>query len=228
MDFVFPLSIAPSVAILDSAVRFPVHRIYCIGRNYADHAKELGGEVDRENPMFFCKPADAVVADRSMIPYPSATTNLHHEVELVAALQSGGRNITAMDALRHVYGYAVGLDLTRRDLQNTLKAKGWPWDASKAFDNSAPISAIRPASKAGHPLRGKLTLEVNGTMRQQGDISDMLFGVPQIIHELSKLFELRAGDLIFTGTPAGVGPLKSGDHYHARMENIGELKGSIA
>jgi fumarylpyruvate hydrolase len=227
MEFVFAAPETPSVAIADSHVRFPVHRIYCIGRNYADHAKEMGSAVDRETPMFFCKPADAVVPDASFIPYPSHTQDLHHEIELVVALQSGGINIPKNDALKHVYGYAVGIDLTRRDLQNTLKAKGQPWDIAKAFDRSAPVSSIRPASKSGHPLRGKLTLDVNGQTRQQGDIADMIFGVPQIIHELSKLFELRAGDLIFTGTPSGVGPLKPGDQFHARMENIGELKGAI-
>ena len=227
MEFVFAAPETPSVAIADSHVRFPVHRIYCIGRNYADHAKEMGSAVDRETPMFFCKPADAVVPDASFIPYPSHTQDLHHEIELVVALQSGGINIPKNDALKHVYGYAVGIDLTRRDLQNTLKAKGQPWDIAKAFDRSAPVSSIRPASKSGHPLRGKLALDVNGQTRQQGDIADMIFGVPQIIHELSKLFELRAGDLIFTGTPSGVGPLKPGDQFHARMENIGELKGAI-
>ncbi len=227
MDFVFAAPETPSVAILDSPARFPVHRIYCIGRNYADHAKEMGSAVDRETPMFFCKPADAVVPDGSFIPYPASTKELHHEVELVVALQSGGTNLTKSDALRHVYGYAVGLDLTRRDLQAASKAKGWPWDTGKAFDRSAPVSAIRPASKSGHPLRGKLSLEVNGTLRQQGDISEMIYGVPQIIHDLSKLFELRAGDLIFTGTPSGVGPLTTGDQFHARMENIGELRGAI-
>ncbi len=227
MDFVFAAPETPSVAILDSTARFPVHRIYCIGRNYADHAKELGMAIDREVPMFFCKPNDAVVPDGSFIPYPPSTQDFHHEVELVVALHSGGTNIVKSDALRHVYGYAVGLDLTRRDLQNASKAKGLPWDTAKAFDKSAPISAIRPATKSGHPLRGKLSLDVNGTTRQQGDISEMIFGVPQIIHDLSNLFELRAGDLIFTGTPSGVGPLKKGDQFHARMENIGELKGAI-
>ena len=227
MEFVFAAPDVPSVAIADSHARFPVHRIYCIGRNYADHAKEMGSAVDRETPMFFCKPNDAVVPDASFIPYPSQTKELHHEVELVVALQSGGTNIAKNDALRHVYGYAVGIDLTRRDLQNALKAKGHPWDIAKAFDRSAPVSSIRQASKSGHPLRGRISLDVNGQTRQQGDISDMIFGVPQIIHELSKLFELRAGDLIFTGTPSGVGPLKPGDQFHARMENIGELKGAI-
>src|ERR1700759_4584314 len=161
MDFVFAAPETPSVAILDSHPRFPGHRIYCIGRNYADHAKELGNAVDRETPMFFCKPNDAIVPDGSFIPYPAQTQDFHHEVELVVALQSGGTTIPKNDALKHVFGYAVGIDLTRRDLQNKLKSKGQPWDVAKAFDKSAPISAIRPASKSGHPLRGKLSLDVN-------------------------------------------------------------------
>ena len=226
-NYVFPPHAIPSVAIDGSEARFPVHRIYCIGRNYADHAKEMGSAVDRSNPIFFLKPADAVVPDGSKIPYPPGTKDLHHEVEMVVALQSGGSNIAATDALRHVFGYAVGVDLTRRDLQAKAKEKGNPWDVAKAFDRSAPISALKPSRRIGNPLRGKLELEVNGQLRQQGDISDMLFGVPQIIHELSKLFELAAGDLIFTGTPSGVAPLVRGDWFKARLEGIAELHGAI-
>ena len=226
-DYPFPAPPIPTVAIDGSEARFPVHRIYCIGRNYADHAKEMGSAVDRANPIFFCKPADAVVADGSKIPYPPGTTDLHHEVEMVVALQSGGSNIAAQDALRHVFGYAVGVDLTRRDLQAKAKEKGNPWDTAKAFDRSAPISALRPSRKIGNPLRGKLELEVNGQLRQSGDISDMIFGVPQIIQALSKLFELTAGDLIFTGTPAGVAALARGDWFKARLEGIAELHGAI-
>src|SRR5262249_22338737 len=155
----------PSVAIDGSTARFPVRRIYCIGRNYADHAKEMGAPVDRSNPIFFCKPADAVVDEGSKIPYPPATKELHHEAEMVVALQSGGSNIAAPDALKHVFGYAVGLDLTRRDLQTKAKEKGLPWDTAKAFDRSAPLSALRPARKVGHPLRGLLELDVNGQPR---------------------------------------------------------------
>ena len=228
MNYAFPPALTPSVAIVDSEKRFPVHRIYCIGRNYAEHAKEMGSSVDRVKPMFFCKPADAVVADRTLIPYPLGTADLHHEVEMVVALHSGNTNIPAGDALRHVFGYGVGLDLTRRDLQHAAKAKGLPWDAAKAFDRSAPVSALRPANKSGHPLRAQLTLEVNGTVRQQADIFEMIFGVAQIIHELSKLFELAAGDLIFTGTPAGVGALVRGDRFQAHLEGIAELRGAIA
>jgi fumarylpyruvate hydrolase len=228
VTFIFPAPATPSVAIADSEQRFPVHRIYCIGRNYADHAKEMGAAVDRSNPVFFCKPADAVVADGAQIPYPPGTKELHHEVEMVVALHSGGSNIAAPDALRHVFGYGVGLDLTRRDLQTKAKEKGMPWDTAKAFDHSAPISALRSTRKIGHPLRGKLELEVNGAVRQQADISDMIIGVAQIIQSLSKLFELAAGDLIFSGTPAGVAALERGDWFKARLEGIAELHGRIA
>jgi fumarylpyruvate hydrolase len=227
MDYLFPPNPPATIAIEGSATVFPVRRIYCIGRNYAEHAKEMGMAVDRTNPVFFCKPADAVVADGAQIPYPPATADFHHEVEMVIALQSGGINIPQTDALRHVFGYGVGLDLTRRDLQATAKSKGMPWDAAKAFDHSAPVSAIRPSKKMGHPLRANLSLEVNGKVRQKADISEMIFSVPRIVHELSKLFELAAGDLVFTGTPAGVAALVRGDRFHARLEGIAELKGTI-
>jgi fumarylpyruvate hydrolase len=227
MTFIFPPALTPSVAIAGSDQRLPVHRIYCIGRNYAEHAREMGMAVDRATPVFFCKPADAVVADRSQIPYPPATGDLHHEVEMVAALHSGGVQIPAAEALRHVFGYGVGLDLTRRDLQSAAKAKGLPWDTAKAFDRSAPVSALRRASEIGHPQHARLTLDVNGTLRQSTDIADMIFSVADIIHELSKLFELHSGDLIFTGTPAGVAALQPGDRFHARLEGIAELRGAI-
>jgi fumarylpyruvate hydrolase len=219
---------ATTAAIAGSAARFPVRRIFCIGRNYAEHAAEMGASVDRGNPVFFCKPADAIVADGADIPYPQATRELHHEIEMVVALHSGGTDIAEADALAHVFGYAVGLDLTRRDLQAAAKAKGLPWDTAKAFDHSAPLSAIRPADEIGHPQRAALTLEINGGIRQQSDISQMIFSVPEIIALLSRLFELKAGDLIFTGTPAGVGPLARGDVFAARLEGIAELRGGIA
>ena len=228
MSYTFPPALTPSVAVAGSEQRFPVHRIYCIGRNYAEHAKEMGMAVDRATPVFFCKPADAVVADRTQILYPLGTSDLHHEVEMVVALQSGGVQIPVAEAPRHVFGYAVGLDLTRRDLQSAAKAKGLPWDTAKAFDRSAPISAIRRASESGHPQHAQLSLEVNGALRQSTDIAEMIFGVGEIIHELSKLFELHAGDLIFTGTPAGVAALHRGDRFHARLEGIAELRGAIA
>jgi len=227
MDFIFASPSIISIPIIGETLGFPVHRLYCIGRNYADHAKEMGAEPSREAPIFFCKPADAVITDNQHVPYPSATNCLHHEVEMVVALHSGGTNIAVDEALKHVYGYAVGLDLTRRDLQTIAKAKSHPWDTAKAFDASAPISAIFPIAGADHPTQSILSLEVNGELRQQAPISDMIFNVSEIIHELSKLFILRAGDLIFTGTPAGVAELKRGDKFVAKLKNISECKSEI-
>lgn len=223
-----PFSVLPaSAAIAGSAARFPLRRIFCIGRNYAEHAAEMGASVDRGNPVFFCKPADAAVDDGTDIQYPQATHELHHEVEMVVALHSGGADMTEGDALRHVFGYAVGLDLTRRDLQAVAKAKGMPWDSAKAFDHSAPLSAIRAAAEIGHPQNAELTLQVNGQIRQRSDIAQMIFSVPEILARLSRLFELKAGDLVFTGTPAGVGPLVRGDRFHARLGDIAELRGCM-
>lgn len=221
-----PASVA-SLPIQGSDARFPVHRIYCIGRNYAEHAREMGAEVvSRGNPVFFLKPADAIVTDNE-VPYPSVTRELHHEVEMVVALSSGGRAIDGARALQCVFGYGVGLDLTRRDLQAAAKAKGLPWDTAKAFDASAPVSALRAASEIGHPARARLSLHVNGEPHQDTDIAEMIFPVADIIAELSKLFELRAGDLIFTGTPAGVGPLARGDTFVAELQDIAKLEGRI-
>lgn len=228
MSFIFAPSPTPAAAIAGSAARFPVRRIFCIGRNYAEHAAEMGASVDRGNPVFFCKPADAIVVDGADVPYPQATHELHHEVEMVVALHSGGIDIAEADALAHVFGYAVGLDLTRRDLQAIAKSKGMPWDTAKAFDHSAPLSAIRPAAEIGHPRSAALTLEVNGQVRQQSDIAQMIFSVPEIIARLSRLFELKAGDLVFTGTPAGVGPLLRGDIAHARLDGVADLRCRIA
>ncbi len=221
----------PSLAITGSAQRFPVHRIYCVGRNYAEHAKEMGAAVERGTPMFFMKPADAIVADEGsgvIVPYPSATQELHHEVEMMVALGRGGRDIAPGDALDCVFGYGVGLDLTRRDLQAAAKAKGHPWDAAKGFDASAPASVLVPVARCGHPRRGALTLQVNGEPRQHGDIGDMIFDVASIIHELSKLWTLAPGDLVFTGTPAGVAALARGDRFRAELEGIVALDGVIA
>lgn len=227
MRYIFSPAARSSVAIAGQAAQFPVNRIYCIGQNYAAHAREMGMPVACGQPMFFCKPADAIVAEGTPIPYPCATSDLQHEVEMVVALASGGKDIPFDQALTHVYGYAVGLDLTRRDLQVASKAKGWPWDSAKAFDHSAPISAIHPVSVIGHLQHAELSLEVNAERRQHSNISEMLFSVPAIIHELSKLFKLKAGDLIFTGTPAGVAALKPGDHFHATLANIAQLRGTI-
>ncbi|HEY6985866.1 MAG TPA: fumarylacetoacetate hydrolase family protein [Rhodanobacteraceae bacterium] len=227
MPYVFDAPRVASLPVVGSNAVFPIHRIYCIGRNYADHAKEMGATVDRANPVFFCKPADAVVADGGDIAYPPATAELHHEVEMIVGLASGGRDIPVDRALDHVFGYGVGLDLTRRDLQAAAKAKGMPWDSSKAFDQSAPASALRRADEVRHPRAARLTLSVNGQLRQRADIADMLFTVPEIIHELSRLWSLTAGDLIFTGTPAGVAALARGDRFRAELEGIAVLEGRM-
>jgi fumarylpyruvate hydrolase len=213
------------VEIAGTRQRFPVHRIYCVGRNYADHAREMGSDP-KEPPVFFTKPADAIVAGGAAVPYPSRTENLHYEVELVVAIGGAGQNIAARKALGHVFGYAVGNDLTRRDLQGASKKKGLPWDTGKAFDASAPIGAIRPAS-LGHVERGRIWLSVNGETRQESDVSQMIWSVSDIIAELSTLFELKAGDLIYTGTPAGVGPLEPGDRIECGIDGLESLRNTI-
>jgi fumarylpyruvate hydrolase len=220
MPYVFDAPRVPSLSVAGTEVRFPVHRIYCIGRNYAEHAKEMGAVPDRAQPVFFMKPNDAIVADGGEVAYPPATSDLHHEVEMVVALASGGRDIPVERAQEHVFGYGVGIDLTRRDLQATAKAKSLPWDSSKGFDESAPVSALRRAADIGHPRAARLTLSVNGELRQRADIADMLFTVPEIIHELSRLWTLMPGDLIFTGTPSGVAALQRGDRIRAELEGI--------
>jgi len=218
----------PSLPIIGSDQRFAVRRIFCIGRNYAEHAREMGATVDKDTPLFFCKPADAVVTDGADVPYPQATNDLHHEVEMVVALGDGGRDISVEQAASLVWGYGVGLDLTRRDLQTVAKAKSHPWDVAKAFDHSAPVSALRPASQVRLDADTTLTLSINGEQRQQGRLGDMVHGVPEIIALLSSLFELKAGDLIFTGTPAGVSALKRGDHFHAELAGVATLEGRVA
>jgi fumarylpyruvate hydrolase len=225
-DFAFPAPATPSAAISGTAQRFPIHRIYCVGRNYAEHIREMGGE-EREPPVFFTKPADAVTANDAAIPYPPRTANLHHEIELVIAIGRGGRDIRKERALEHVFGYAVGNDLTRRDLQHAAKQKGLPWDTSKAFDCSAPLAAIRPASH-GHLSKGRIWLTVNGQPRQQSDIGEMIWTVPEVIAELSTLFEIQPGDLIFTGTPAGVGALRPGDRLEGGIDGLETLRNTIA
>jgi fumarylpyruvate hydrolase len=226
-EFVFVPPPIPSVEIAGTQQRFPVHRIYCVGRNYAEHAREMGNDPKVEPPVFFTKPPDAIVASGVAVPYPSRTENLHYEVELVVAVGGAGRNIAARQALGHVFGYAVGNDLTRRDLQGASKKKGLPWDTGKAFDASAPIGAIRPAS-LGHVERGRIWLTVNGETRQQSDVREMIWSVSDIIAELSTLFELRAGDLIYTGTPAGVGPLKPGDRIECGIDGLESLSNIVA
>lgn len=217
----------PTVPIEGSADRFPVRRIFCVGRNYADHVREMGND-DREPPFFFTKPADAVVEDGVTLAYPSLTANLHHEAELVVAIGRTGREIAQQDAASHVWGYAAGNDLTRRDLQAEAKRMGRPWDWAKAFDASAPLSALRPAAQIGHPTRAAITAHVNGAVRQQGDIAQMIWSVPEIIAHLSRSVEIRPGDLIFTGTPAGVGALSPGDVCVVTVEGIGRVTTTVA
>ncbi|RYD64781.1 MAG: FAA hydrolase family protein [Sphingomonadales bacterium] len=202
-----PTLTIPTVAIADSAERFPVRRIFCVGQNYADHTREMGGDPDRQPPFFFSKPADAVVADGSVLAFPPRTQDLHHEVELVIALGGGGADIAAGDALDCVFGWSVGVDFTRRDLQAEAKKAGRPWDMAKGFDQSAPVGAIRLGAP---PAKGPIGLSLDGAVRQAGDLADMIWSVPEIIAMLSTYVTLAPGDLIFTGTPAGVGPVLPG------------------
>ena len=213
----------PCAVISGSSQRFPVRRIYCVGRNYAAHARESGADPEREAPFNFMKPADALMPNGSRIPYPPRTRNLHHEIELVVAIGTGGGNIPVARALSHVFGYAVGIDLTRRDLQNEAKNSGRPWDTSKGFDHSAPLSAIHTVDEVGHPSRGRIWLSVNGELRQEGDLSELIWSVPEAIAELSTLFALAPGDLIFTGTPAGVSALQPGDRIAGGVEAVDEI-----
>lgn len=201
---------------------FPVHRIYCVGRNYAEHAREMGHNPEKEPPFFFQKNPDNLVID-GRFPYPPLSRDVQFEVELVVALRSGGRDLQPEQALSHVYGYGVGLDMTRRDLQGAAKKLGRPWDTGKAFEKSAPASALRRADEIGHPASGAIWLDVNGQRRQSGDLSEMIWDVPHQIAILSTLFELRAGDLILTGTPAGVGPVVAGDRMSGHVDGVGDL-----
>ncbi|MCG8693623.1 MAG: fumarylacetoacetate hydrolase family protein, partial [Minwuiales bacterium] len=203
---------------------FPVHRIYCVGRNYADHAVEMGHDPDKEPPFFFQKNPDNLLPAGEAFPYPSKTSDVHHEIELVVALAKGGQDIPVDRALDHVYGYAVGLDMTRRDLQAEAKKLGRPWEVGKAFERSAPCGPIVPAAKIGHPGAGAIWLKINGETRQQGDLDQLLWKVPEAISYLSGLFALQPGDLIFTGTPAGVGPVQRGDNMHGHIDGIGDLE----
>ncbi len=224
MDYVIPAPPTPSLAVEGTRARFPVRRIYCVGRNYAEHAREMGHDPDREPPFFFLKPADAILTDGQDFPYPSQTKDVHHEMELVVALGKGGANIGAGKALDHVYGYAVGLDMTRRDLQSEAKKLGRPWDTGKGFDHSAPCSAIVPAAKIGHPSKGAVWLKVNGTIRQQGDLGQLIWNIPETIAFLSTLFKLAPGDLIYSGTPAGVAAVNRGDVLEGGVDGVGTIK----
>jgi len=206
---------------------FPVRRVYCVGRNYAEHAREMGHD-SREPPFFFDKPADAVVIDGAPMAYPPQTGDLHHEIELVVAIGKDGAAIGEHAALEHVFGYAAGLDMTRRDVQAAAKKAGRPWTMAKGFDQSAPIGAIAPASAIGHPASGAITLSVNGAERQRGDLSDQIWSVPETIAYLSRLVTLRAGDLIMTGTPAGVGAVRRRDVLEGQIEGVGSVSTVIA
>lgn len=227
MSYVIPAPAIPSIDVRGTRDRFPVRRIFCVGRNYAAHAREMGND-DREPPFFFTKPADAIVANGAVIPYPPRTSNFHHEAELVVALGGSGANVSIAKANELVFGYAVGIDLTRRDLQSASRDKGQPWDTSKGFDRSAPIAAIRPVANGGLLENARIWLAVNGKSRQDANIAEMTWKVPEIIAELSTLFELAPGDIIFTGTPAGVGPLVRGDVVEAGIEGLDSLRISIA
>ncbi|MGE5094237.1 MAG: fumarylacetoacetate hydrolase family protein [Betaproteobacteria bacterium] len=213
----------PSLPVEGSDARFPVGRIYCVGRNYAEHAREMGHDPDREPPFFFMKAANSIVESGSTIAYPVGTKDVHHEIEMVVAIHKGGRNIPVEKALEHVWGYAVGLDMTRRDIQGEAKKMGRPWEMGKSFDQSAPISALKPASAIGHPSKGAIWLKVNGQVKQQGDLAMQIWSVPEQINYLSNLITLQPGDLIFSGTPAGVGPVKAGDKLEGHVDGVGDL-----
>ena len=217
-----------TLPVTESNEAFPVGRIYCVGRNYAEHAREMGHDPDREPPFFFMKPADAIVLSGASIPYPKMTKDLHHEIELVVAIGKGGADIPVEKALDHVFGYGVGLDMTRRDLQGEAKKMGRPWEMGKAFDNSAPCTALKTAAMVGHPDKGAIWLKVNGKVTQKGDLSELIWNVPETIAYLSRLITLRAGDLIMSGTPAGVGPVKAGDNLEGHVDGVGDLKISYA
>lgn len=223
-ELVLPAPPLPTVAVSGTKARFPVRRIFCVGRNYAAHAREMGRDPDREPPFFFLKPADTVVDDGASVPYPPETSNFHHEIELVVAIGRGGADIPVERALDHVWGYAVGIDLTRRDLQLQAREQGRPWDWGKGFDLSAPIAPLRPVSKAGHPASGRIWLAVDGQVKQDSDISKLIWPVPDIIATVSRSMELRPGDLVMTGTPEGVGPVQRGETMTGGIDGIGEIR----
>jgi fumarylpyruvate hydrolase len=227
-SYVISAPAQPSLAVAGSQERFPIRRVFCVGRNYGAHAREMGSDPNREPPFFFTKPADAVVPAGGAVPYPPATQDLHHEVELVVALGAGGTDIDPRDAMSLVWGYGVGLDLTRRDLQAVAKDAGRPWDMAKGFDASAPCSPLIPAAKLGHPQDARIWLEVNGALRQEGNLNEMIWPIPDVIAHLSRLVTLAPGDLIYTGTPAGVAALKPGDQLRGGVDGVTEFALSIA
>ena len=217
----------PTLPVAGTSDRFAVRRIYCVGQNYAAHTREMGGDPERTPPFYFSKPADAIVASGATIPYPSRTADLHHEIELVVAIGGTGSMLSPNDAKNIIFGYAVGIDLTRRDLQAQAKKSGRPWDTSKGFDHSAPVSELRSASEIGHPGAGRIWLSVNGQVRQDADLKDMIWNVSEALAELSSYYELQAGDLLFTGTPAGVGPVVRGDSLHGGVEGVARISVNI-
>ncbi len=221
--FVFAPEAIPSIPVSGVDASFPVRRIYCVGQNYGDHVREMGGDPKKNPPVFFSKPANAIVTENKDVAFPSATENLHYEVELVVALSAGGKDIATSDALECVYGYAVGIDFTRRDLQAAAKKGGKPWDTAKGFDESAPVSAITPLN-GEHPAQGRIWLQVNGETRQDADLNDMIWSIAEIIAELSSFYTLKPGDIIFTGTPAGVSAVHPGDHIKAGIDKVGEIE----
>jgi len=232
MQYAIPAWDLPAVPVVGGQPQFPVRHVFCVGRNYAEHAKEMGGDATKEPPFFFTKAADAIVPvvppAAGRIVYPMATRNLHHELELVVAIGRSGANVAAADAQALVFGYAVGLDMTRRDLQNEMREKKRPWDIGKSFAQAAPIAPISPVAQTGVLARGEVTLRVNGETRQHGDLSDMIWDVPHMIEFLSRLYRLEPGDLIFTGTPSGVGPVVVGDRLEGRIANLTPLSIEIA
>ncbi|NKC03397.1 fumarylacetoacetate hydrolase family protein [Brucella haematophila] len=226
-DYVFAPRPQPFLPVKGTDALFPVHRIYCVGQNYADHAIEMGGDPTRNPPFFFQKNPDSLVINGGDFPYPPKTEDVHHEIELVIALKTGGIDIPVEQALDHVFGYAVGIDMTRRDLQAVAKKAGRPWEVAKAFEHSAPCSAIAPVSDVGHPQSASISLSINGETRQSGDLNQMIWKVAETISYLSSLFELQPGDLIFTGTPAGVGPVQRGDRLVGKVDGVGSVSVTV-
>lgn len=222
MTFAIPAPAITTVPVVGGDP-FPVRRIYCVGRNYAAHAREMGHDPDREPPFFFMKPTDAIVPTGSAVPYPSQTSDYQHEIEMVVALGKGGRDVPVERALDLVFGYAVGLDMTRRDIQGAAKKLSRPWDMGKGFDHSAPCAPLLPVAQSGHPVQGAVWLKVNGELRQQGDLSDLIWSVAETIAFLSGLVELFPGDLIYTGTPEGVGPVVRGDRLQGHVDGLPDL-----
>jgi fumarylpyruvate hydrolase len=227
MDYVVPVAPQPSLAVVGTQARFPVHCIYCVGRNYLAHVREFGND-EKNPPFFFAKANDMIVEDGATVPYPPLTSNYHHEVELVAAIGKGGANIPVESALVHVFGYAIGFDMTRRDVQQAAAKKGHPWEIGKSFDHSAPCGPIHPVAQVGHLQEGEIEIAVNGQVRQHSDLSLMIWDVPNIISQLSQQVTLQPGDLIYTGTPEGVGPVVSGDVMVGRIIKLGELTIKVA